>query len=303
MKQVVIPDFQSIMLPFLKILGDGKKHTLKEMIQRISDVFELTEDQRKEMVPSGGQFIISNRINWVRTYLYKAALIDIPERGVYIITNEGQNILQKNLPKINTSYLKKLPAFQEWQNSYKIQSLDNDIEVKTDKTPFELLEYSFSQINDELAFELLKKVKQCTASFFEKLVVDLLVKMGYGGSDGEGQVVGKVGDGGIDGTIRQDKLGLDMIYIQAKKWENQVTISSIRDFAGSLLSKKAKKGVFITTSTFPLSAYEYINTIEPRIVLIDGKQLAKLMIDYNVGLDVQRVYEIKRLDLDYFEEM
>ena len=302
-----VPDFQSIMLPMLRIFSDGKSHTLKETITAISDHFGLTEEQRNQLLLSGKQRIIDNRVGWARTYLLKAGLISSPQRATFFITDEGRKILTSNPDKINISFLKKLPSFIEWQNSYKTDNYNEETEefdeIEIDETPLELLEYSFSKIQEELAFELLNKVKSCTPVFFEKLVVDLLIKMGYGGSRADaGQVLGKSGDGGIDGMIKEDKLGLDVIYVQAKKWENQVPISSVRDFAGSLLSKKAKKGIFITTSTYPQSAYDYVNSIEHKIILIEGSQLAKLMIEHNVGVGLKDIYEVKRLDLDYFEE-
>lgn len=304
----MIPDFQTIMLPVLDILKDKKEHTLQEIIEIISTKFELSNDERKELLPSGNQPIINNRVGWARTYLKKAGLLDSPRRATFIITDEGIEILNSNPQKINIPFLKKLPKFKEWQDDYTSKeksglSTEDDNEVTTEQTPQELLDYSFQKLKNELSIELLDTVKNCSAAFFEKLVIDLLVKMGYGGSKREaGRAVGKSGDGGIDGIINEDKLGLDKIYIQAKKWENIVAIKEIRDFAGALLGQKAKKGIFISTSSFPKSAYEYVSNIEHNIILIDGQKLTELMIDNNIGLSVQTRYEVKKIDTDYFEE-
>lgn len=305
----MIPDFQTIMLPMLEILGDQNEHTLQELIKQVSDKFNLTDEERNQLLETGNQAIINNRVGWARTYLKKANLIESPQRATFKITNDGLAVLKSKPEKINIKFLKTLPAFKEWHLSYTSKK-DNDAETTgtdefdTERTPQELIDYSYSKLKDELAFELLEKIKACSPAFFEKLVIDLLIKMGYGGSRKDaGQIVGKSGDGGIDGIIKEDKLGLDVIYVQAKRWENQVTISSVRDFAGSLLSKKAKKGIFITTATFPPSANEYVNSIEHKIILIDGKELAKLMIEYNVGVSTKNIFEIKKIDIDYFEEL
>jgi restriction system protein len=307
----MIPDFQTIMLPLLTILKDGNEHPLRDVITEISDQFNLTEEERLQLLPSANQTMISNRVGWARTYLKKANLLETPKRAILKITADGNNILSKSLPRIDVKFLQTLPKFQEWQSSYANKRDDiaesgneNKIEIQTGKTPEELLDYSHNQLKDELASEIIDKVKSCSPAFFELLVIDLLIKMGYGGSRREaGEVLGKSGDGGIDGIIKEDKLGLDTIYIQAKRWENTVTIHQVRDFAGSLLSKKAKKGIFIATSSYPASAKEFVSSIEPKIVLIDGNELANLMIEYKVGVSVKKVYEVQRLDSDYFEEV
>lgn len=307
----MIPDFQSIMLPLLTILNDGNEHALKDIISEISNQFQLTDEERIQLLPSANQNIISNRVGWARTYLKKANLLETPKRGILKITEDGTNILSQNLARIDVKFLETLPKFQEWRESYenKESALEkisggNQIEIQTGRTPEELLDYSYTQLKEELASELIDKIKSCSPAFFELLVIDLLIKMGYGGSKREaGEVIGKSGDGGIDGIIKEDKLGLDTIYVQAKRWENPITIHQVRDFAGSLLSKKAKKGIFITTSTYPSSAKEFVASIEPKIVLIDGNELANLMIEFKVGVSVKKVYEVQRLDSDYFEEV
>ncbi len=301
----MIPDFQTIMLPLLEFLEDKVEHNLQELIKKISDKFELNEEERKELLPSGNQAIINNRVGWARTYLKKAGLLESPKRANFIITDKGLEILKSKPDKINIAFLKKLPKFKEWQAEYNLREkkdIIQDTEIETERTPQELLEYSTQKLTNELSIELLDVVKNCSPSFFETLVIDLLVKMGYGGSRKEaGQALGKSGDGGIDGIINEDKLGLDTIYIQAKKWENIVPVKEIRDFAGALLGKKARKGIFISTSSFPQSAYEYVKNIEHKIILIDGKKLTEMMIENNIGLSTQIVYEVKKIDIDYFE--
>lgn len=305
----MVPDFQTIMLSLLQILSDGKEHVLRDLINQLSDAFHLTEEEKTELLPSGNQPVIDNRVGWARTYLKKAELLENPRRGILKITEAGRKLLDSKPQRIDVKYLKTLPVFKEWHSSFsskddEAESIVEKTEIESGKTPEELLEYSFLSIKAQLASELLEKVKSCPPAFFEFLVVDLLIKMGYGGSRKEaGQVLGRSGDGGIDGLIKEDKLGLDTIYIQAKRWENQVTIHQVRDFAGSLLGQKAKKGIFITTSSYPASAKDFVTSIEPKIILIDGKELAELMIEYNVGVASKKSYDVKRLDTDYFEEV
>ena len=257
----------------------------------------------REVLPSGKQPIMTDRDGWARTTCQQLNSCETIRRGAYRITTE-------DLPdSTGYNFFFSAPAFSNWQNSSKVSTEvlstnETGSTLSVDKTPQELLDESFSQIREELASELLERVKQCSPAAFERIVVDLILQMGYGGFRKDaGSIVGKSGDGGIDGIIKEDKLGLDMIYIQAKKWENQVTISSVRDFAGSLLSHKAKKGIFITTATFPNSAHDFVRNIEHKIVLIDGKELAQLLIEFNVGASVKEVYELKRIDTDYFEEL
>ena len=267
----MMPDFQTIMLPVLELLKDKKEHSLQDLLTQICEKFNLSEDERKELLPSGNQAIINNRVGWARTYLKKAGLLVSPKRATFIITEKGIEVLNSKPDKINISFLKKLPKFKEWQDNYSSKDKDDDTieetELTSEKTPQELLDYSFQKLTNELSIELLDIVKNCTPSFFENLVIDLLVKMGYGGSKREaGKAIGKSGDGGIDGIINEDKLGLDTIYIQAKKWEKTVPVKEIRDFAGALLGQKARKGIFIATSNFPKSAYDYVKTIEHKII-------------------------------------
>lgn len=308
----MIPDYQTLMLPLLEELADNNEHELQELIKKLSDKFSLTDEERNELLPSGNQEVINNRVGWARTYLKKANLLSSPRRATFKITEQGIEVLKKKPIKIDVKFLQGLDDFKKWQITYQssYQSRkenenisENIVDLEAGKTPEELLDYSFQKLKEELALELIDRIKSCSPVFFERLVIDLLIKMGYGGSRKEaGQIIGKSGDGGIDGIIKEDKLGLDTIYVQAKRWENTVPVGQIRDFAGSLLSKKAKKGIFISTSNYPKGAYEFVSSIEPKIVLIDGKELAELMIQNNVGLATKGIYELKKLDLDYFEE-
>jgi restriction system protein len=310
-----IPDFQTLMLPFLKLISDGKQYHINEIQQKLSDEFNLTEEEREALLPSGRDKIMRNRVGWTRTYLKKAGLIFSPQRGSLIITEEGRKVLASNPKRIDVAYLKKMPAFIEWVNSYTDQtslfSFDDldaipDAELKDiTVTPFELIDSAYQQTIESLSFELLERVKTLNDKQFERLVLKVLAAMGYGEfRDDATEHIGKPNDGGVDGLIKEDKLGLGVIYVQAKQYrDTAVPISHIRDFAGSLLSKKAKKGVFITLSTFPNTAYDYVNSIEHKIVLINGKGLAKFMIDYNVGVTLKRTIELKDLDNDFFDEL
>jgi len=303
--QASVPGFQYFMLPFLQVLSDGKTKHFNEIKDLIVTHTGLTEEQCSILLPSKADTLVRNRIGWVRTYLYKSGLITQASRGNYHISPAGVKAIQDNPSGLDIKFLKTLTAFQAWGSSFGSSTeiaIDEDNSITSIKTPQELLETSHQEIMDSVAEELLDRIKKITPQFFERLVVDVLIAMGYGGFDNSnGQVTQYSGDGGIDGIIKEDKLGLDTIYIQAKRWENTVPVSSIRDFAGSLLSKRARKGVFITTSSFPQSAYDYVKSIEPTIILIDGEQLTRMMIEYNVAVSKSKVYEIKRIDNDYFE--
>ncbi|MBN1533297.1 MAG: restriction endonuclease [Spirochaetes bacterium] len=300
-----IPDFQSIMLPLLQTISDGNVHDYKEVKLKLIDIFKVSEYELKELLPSGRAYLFDNRAGWANTYLKKAGLIQSSKRGTLQITDEGIKVLKTNPEKVNVKLLKTYDSFKEFHTMKKEdESEEEDGESYTDtKSPEEILEDAHETLVSSLSQELLDTIKKCSPQFFEKLVVDLLIKMGYGGSRRDaGKAIGKSGDGGIDGIINEDRLGLDTIYLQAKRWDNSVPVKEIRDFAGSLLSKKARKGIFITTSSFPKSAYEFAESIEPKIILIDGDKLCKLMIEHNVGINVKSQYEIKSIDSDYFEE-
>ncbi|MGF6845600.1 restriction system protein [Chitinophaga sp. W3I9] len=303
-----IPDYQTIMLPLLKQLSDRKEYLFKDVIALLGKQFKLTEEEMSELLPSGQSLLFANRVGWARTYLKKAGLLDSPRRGVVCITERGLQVLKGNPKKIDNNLLKQFPEFVEFQNIKKEESgsLEQLDTTQVEKqTPEETIDLAYQSIRQSLAQELIDTVRRLSPAFFERLVVELLVKMGYGGSMKDaGKAIGKTGDEGIDGTIKEDKLGLDIIYIQAKRWQagNIVGRPELHKFVGALAGQGAKKGIFITTSSFSKDALNYAPKNETKIVLIDGVQLAQLMIDYNLGVSVQRSYDIKRLDNDYFEE-
>lgn len=302
---MAIPDYQSIMLPLLSLSIDGEIHRFRESIEELAKHFNLTPDERKELLPSGKQPTFDNRVGWARTYMTKAGLLTSPKRGLFQITERGKEVLSKNPRDINVSFLEQFPEFIEFRqlrkDKNKVQTATNEKESFT--TPEENLENSYQILRTELGSEILTNIKSCSSDFFEQLVVDLLVKMGYGGSRKEaGEAIGKSGDEGIDGIIKEDRLGLDIIYLQAKRWENVIGRPEIQKFAGALQGQRAKKGIFITTSDFTKEALGYVKSIETKIILIDGIQLVDLMIDHNVGVSTEAIYELKRIDSDYFTE-
>jgi len=299
----MIPDFQSIMLPLLKLLSNKEEHKYRDLIEALATEFNLSAEERKELLPSGTQAIFDNRVGWAKAYLKKAGLIDSPQRAISIITQEGINVLKQNRESINIAFLKQFPSFVEFHNFKKEENGEIDSEEIITQTPEENLENAYQRLRKSLAEDLLNKVITLPPSFFERLVVELLVKMGYGGSIKDaGKAIGKSGDEGIDGTIKEDKLGLDIIYIQAKRWQigNTVGRPEIHKFVGALAGQGAKKGIFITTSSFTREAIEYTPRNETKIVLIDGERLSQLMIDYNIGVSTSNTYEIKKIDHDYF---
>lgn len=305
----MIPDYQSIMLPLLKITGDKEVHKFREVVDKVSDHFQLTDDERNKLLPSGNQALIDNRVGWARFYLTKAGLLKSEKRGTHQITEQGIKFLESKPAELKTRDLEQFKQFVDFKDSISKKN-DKESDKNTQKedeqnveTPEEALEYAYLKLKNDLSRDMLDTIKACSAAFFEKLVVDLLTKMGYGGSRKDaGQALGRTGDGGIDGIIKEDKLGLDTIYIQAKKWESSVPVREIRDFAGALLGKKARKGIFITTSSFPKSAFEFVESIEHKIILVDGERLTDLMFEFNVGLSKQSLYEVKKIDSDYFED-
>ena len=303
----MIPSYEEIMLPLLKMLSDGKEHSLQEADDFLSAQFNLTDEERRELLPSGQQPVFRNRLGWARTYMKKAGLLMTTRRAHFKITERGMELLKENPKEINAHFLTRYREFVDFKSIKRTK--DNEVlegkhhDLISDKTPEEFLEYAYQKLRSELAKEVLDVVKSCSPAFFEKLVIDLLIQMGYGGSRKDaGQALGRSGDGGIDGIVKEDRLGLDTIYLQAKKWENTVPVKEIRDFTGALASKKARKGIFITTSSFPNSVYEFVKQVEYKIILIDGEQLSNLMIENNVGLSTINEYQVKRIDTDYFEE-
>ncbi|MBC7568648.1 MAG: restriction endonuclease [Spirosoma sp.] len=303
-----VPDYQTLMLPLLKAVADRNEYKLNDMVELLGEQFNLTEEERSELLPSGQTFLFGSRVGWAKTYLKKVRLLDSPKRGIIAITERGLSVLEQKPTKINVALLKQFPEFVEFQTPKRSDDSTNvqtTIDESSAQTPEEILENAYLSIRKDLAQEVLNKIVAMSPLFFEELVVKLLVKMGYGGSIKDaGKAIGKSGDEGIDGTIKEDKLGLDVIYIQAKRWApgNVVGRPELHKFVGALAGQGAKKGVFITTSSFTREAREYVPRNETKIVLIDGDELAQLMIDYNLGVSVQQTFEIKRMDNDFFGE-
>lgn len=303
-----IPDYQTIMLPLLRLAADGQEHSFRDAVDKLAEEFSLTPDERTELLPSGGQALFNNRVGWASTYLKKAGLLEAPRRGKFRITERGRELLQTNPQQIDNTVLEKYPEFVEFrslrrQPSRPDEKPSEERASRDNETPEDALSSAYRQLRRELEAELLDEIAKCSPTFFEQLVVDLLVAMGYGGSRQDaGRSVGRSGDGGIDGIINEDRLGLDVIYIQAKRWQGTVGRPEIQKFAGALQGERARKGVFITTSNFSGEAITYAKGIDSRVILIDGDQLAKLMVDHNIGVSVSGSYEVKRIDSDYFSE-
>jgi len=303
---MAIPTFQEAMLPMLKLIGDGKTYSVTECVEHIEHVFHMTEEEKQERIPSGKQRLVYNRVAWAITHMKKAGLLESREkRGSYRITEDGRKLLSANPSEINVKLLRSYPTYRDFvqteaqtTNSPSPTTLDD-----ADKTPEEIIGALSEQLNLQLAKDILDEICSNTPDFFESLVVDLLLKMGYGGLEGSGEVTKKTGDGGIDGIIKQDELGLDMIYIQAKKWDKDSTVSrpEIQKFAGALLGEGATKGVFITTAGFSKSAIDYAKSVpNTKIILIDGLTLAKFMIKHDLGVSASNTIRIKKIDSDYF---
>ncbi len=297
-----IPDFQSVMRPLLELASDGKEHSLAEAREKLGETFRLTEEEKKALLPSGKQATFTNRVAWARVYLGQAGALESPKRGYLRMTERGRQLLKDVPERITIRDLERFPEFHKFRSGPKQQEQAGPGGVEQ-QTPEETLEDAYQKLRGDLAIDLISRVKDGSAEFFEQLVVELLLRMGYGGSRKEaGEAIGKAGDEGIDGIIHEDRLGLDAIYIQAKKWEGTVGRPEIQKFVGALHGKRAKKGVFITTSSFSADAKEYVEKIDPKVVLIDGHHLANLMIDFNVGVTPVTSYETKRIDSDYFGE-
>ena len=297
------------MLPFLRFLGDNSEHSLRDTEESLAKHFNLTDSERVELLQSGQQGIFKNRIGWARTYLKKACLIEAPRRGVFKITDKGLATLATNPSRIDAKFLEQFPEFTDFREASKVSSeikfnsdLTDTVPVTT-ATPEEAIELAYQGLREQLTQELLAVVLTCSPTFFEQLVVDLLVKMGYGGSRRDaGERIGQTGDGGIDGIIKEDRLGLDAIFIQAKRWQGSVGRPEIQKFIGALQGQRARKGVFITTSWYTAEAIDYASRIDTKVVLLDGKALSALMIDFDIGVAASAAYVVKRIDSDYFEE-
>ncbi len=298
---MAIPDFQSIMMPLLRFTADGHDHSNQDSLDALAAEFGLTDNDRKQLLPSGQQRVFDNRVAWARAHMKMALLLENPRRGIFRITERGKSVLEQAPPSIDLKFLRQFPEYIDARDKPKAE-VSSEPEQET-QTPEEQIGHAYEALQASLASELLSQLKAASPSFFEKVVVDVLVRMGYGGSlKDAGQAIGRSGDEGIDGVINEDRLGLDSIYIQAKKWEGSVSRPEIQKFAGALQGKRATKGVFITTSTFTDGAKDFTSNISSKIILLDGAQLARLMIEYGVGVSTEATYELKKLDSDFFNE-
>lgn len=298
---MTIPSFQEITLPLLECSADGKVRSLASVRAELAVHFGLTEAEQTELLPSGRQGRFANRVAWAKVYLQRAGVFSSPGRGQFQITSRGREILASPPVILDIKYLERYPEFREFR-SRPPETVTVPVEATESGTPEETLDAAYQNIRASLASELIERVKAGTPRFFELLVIELLLKMGYGRAGGSGEAIGRSGDEGIDGIIAEDRLGLEMVYLQAKRWDGTVGRPEIQKFVGALHGRRAKKGVFITTGSFSSEALNYVRTIDPRVALIDGAQLAQFMIDYNVGVAPDRSYDVKKIDSDYFEE-
>jgi restriction system protein len=304
---MAVPDFQTLMLPLLRVAADGEEHSLAEARTALSAEFKLTDAEQEELLPSGRQTKFSNRVAWAKSYMQQARLLESSRRGHFRILSRGSDVLKAAPPRIDIKFLEQYPEFVVFRTpvdqAQELAPQPSAQETETEtETPEEALEAAHLKMRAGLAAELLERVKAGSSQFFERLVVELLLKMGYGGSRKDaGQAIGKSGDEGIDGVISEDRLGLDIVYLQAKKWDGTVGRPEIQKFVGALHGKRAKKGVFITTGVFSAEAIGYVDHIDPKVVLIDGRRLAELMIDFDLGVNAIATYQMKRVDSDYFD--
>jgi restriction system protein len=297
------------MLPVLRLASSGEELKFRDMVETLAQEFHLTPEERSELLPSGSAFLFDNRVGWARTYLKQASLLESPKRGVLRITDRGNAVLASRPARIDVKFLDQFAEFREFRARRPdgARADKSGVEIPRQavleiETPEERLAIAYRTLRADLQVDLIQQVKSASPSFFERLVVDLLLAMGYGGSRQDaGRAIGKSGDGGIDGIIKEDKLGLDVIYIQAKRWEGTVGRPEVQKFAGALQGHRASKGVFITTSSFSREAEDYANAINTKVILINGAVLTDLMIDHNVGVATTGTYELKRVDADYFE--
>jgi restriction system protein len=301
---MAIPDFQSLMLPLLHSLEDGSECGTQDTLDALAARLGLTEADVTQPMPSRKAPLFTNRVAWAKLHLKRAGLIESPRRGVYRITERGRGVLRTPPERVTLAYLAKFPEYAEFRARSRASDDGDatpDVNQDEDRTPEEHIDYGYSRLRAALADEILNTIAQMPPAFFEKLVVDLLVAMGYGGSQRDaGRAVGPGADEGIDGVIKEDRLGLETIYLQAKRWQATVGRPEIQRFAGALQGQRARKGIFITTSDFSKEAEAYAASIQSTIVLINGAQLAELMIDHGIGVTLVNTYDIKRLDSDYF---
>jgi restriction system protein len=301
---MAVPDFQSFFKPLLEVAADGKEHSMKEAREIIATRMNITEADLRELLPSGTQSKYDNRIAWAKSYFVQANVFESPRRGWFLITERGKELHKKGHERIDVKILNQYPEFVAFHTSKSdTAAIGSHIDTAAVETPEEILQKAYLNIRGDLAAEILERIKTNSPQFFERLVVDIMVALGYGGSRTDaGKSIGQSGDEGIDGIIKEDRLGLDVIYLQAKRWGGTVGRPEIQKFVGALHGKRAKKGVFITTGRFSDDAVKYVESIDPKVILIDGRTLAELMIDYGLGTTSTAKYEIRRVDSDYFME-
>jgi restriction system protein len=300
-----LPTFQQLMLPVLILLGQRYDEiSIGALEEELVRMLRISGEERARMLPSGAQTVLANRLNWARAYLSRAGLIEVPRRGHCRATERGRLLLAEGLEEIDVSVLERYPEFVAWRTQQRAEEPPGQTPPPRE-SPEEAIASRFDMLNSELAREIVERVHSFSPAFFERLIIDLLVRMGYGGGRAEmGRALGRAGDGGVDGVIKEDALGLDVVYVQAKRLDPDkcVPVREVRDFVGGLEGHRATKGVFVTTSFFPSSAYDFITRVSKRVVLIDGPELASLMIRHRVGVRVKDTYEVKRIDEDYFVE-
>jgi restriction system protein len=299
-----VPSFQQLMLPAMRTIGQRYDEiSISGLEDEVSKALKISVEERQLRLPSGNQTLFANRLNWARSYLSKAGLIELPRRGYCRATDRGRELLAEGVSEIDLGLLERYPEFIAWRSQSK--GVEGAEETGSRDDAEESIASSFELLNAELARNIVGRVHSFSPSFFERLIIDLLVRMGYGGGRVEmGRALGRVGDGGVDGVIKEDELGLDVVYVQAKRLDpnKAVPLSEVRDFVGGLEGHRANKGVLVTTSYFPSSAYDFITRVSKRVVLIDGQGLANLMIRHRVGVRIKDVYEVRKIDDNYFIE-
>jgi restriction system protein len=299
-----VPSFQQLMLPALQPIGQRYDEiSIAGLEEEVGKALRISPEERQVMLPSGNQTLFGNRLNWARSYLSKAGLIELPRRGYCRATDRGRKLLAEGLCEIDLGLLERYPEFVAWRSQSKVAEVVDDADLRDNAEA--LIASSFELLNAELGREIVERVHSFSPAFFERLIIDLLVRMGYGGGRAEmGRALGRVGDGGVDGVIKEDELGLDVVYVQAKRLDpdNGVPLREVRDFVGGLEGHRATKGVLVTTSYFPSTAYDFITRVSKRVVLIDGQELASLMIRHRVGIRAKDVYEVLKIDENYFIE-
>jgi restriction system protein len=304
---VPVPDFQTLMRPLLVQVEGGQARSISDIREALADEFQLTDEDLAERIPSGRVTKLQNRVGWAATYLYRCGLLERPRRAHYRITDRGRETLRDHPDRVDLDVLRQFEEFAEFRRRSRDGETDGDGvgdrrggREQSDQTAEERIDAAYRELRTALVGELLDRVREERWDFFEDLVLDVLKAAGYGGPEGATERLGASGDGGVDGVIREDALGLDLIYVQAKAWTNTVGRPDIQRFFGALHGKRASKGIFITTSNFSREAIEYAEGVTPRVILVGGERLAELMIDHGIGVSVEHRYEIKRVDLDYF---